>query len=180
VPSLRLRLFFPIPLLPLLVRAPLSRCCPPTSRLPLIEDCEFDSQLLLREFCKAGFNPVYCRVDDKASLDEVLQEKWDLVITDYQLPGFDGLSAVMILQKVNPNLPVILCTGYSEDVDEARVREIGIQGYMSKPVPSRALLGRIAELLEAAGLTPTYSSQSTHKPNDYELIRSFLIRLCKR
>lgn len=53
----------------------------------------------------------------------------------------------MILQKADPNLPMILCTGYSEDVDEARAWEIGIQGYMLKPVPSRALLARIAALL---------------------------------
>ncbi|HEB91908.1 MAG TPA: hypothetical protein ENI94_00230 [Gammaproteobacteria bacterium] len=44
-------------------------------RLLLVEDSEFDGELLLREFRKAGLNPVCCRVDDKASLDEVLREK---------------------------------------------------------------------------------------------------------
>ncbi|VAW99931.1 hypothetical protein MNBD_GAMMA20-1192, partial [hydrothermal vent metagenome] len=79
-------------------RAAATPLLPTDIRLLLVEDSEFDGELLLREFRKAGFNPVYCRVDDKVSLDEVLLEKWDLAITDYQLPGFDGLAAVMTLQ----------------------------------------------------------------------------------
>ncbi len=81
---------------------------PTDIRLLLVEDSEFDGELLLREFRKAGFNPVYCRVNDKVSLDEVLREKWDLAIADYQLPGFDGLALVTTLQKIYPNLPVIM------------------------------------------------------------------------
>jgi len=113
---------------------------PTDIRLLLVEDSEFDSELLLREFRKAGFNPVYCRVDNKTSLDEVLQEKWDLAITDYQIPGFDGLSAVMTLQKVDPNLPVIMVSGRigeetAVDIMRAGARDCVMKDNLQRLIP---------------------------------------------
>lgn len=121
-------------------RAAATPLLPTDIRLLLVEDSEFDGELLLREFRKAGFNPVYCRVDDKVSLDEVLLEKWDLAITDYQLPGFDGLAAVMTLQKADPNLPVIMVSGRigeetAVDIMRAGVRDCVMKDNLQRLIP---------------------------------------------
>ena len=71
----------------------------------------------------------------------------DLVITDQTMPKLTGAELAGRLLQRSPTLPIILCTGYSEEVDEGRARQLGIRGYMHKPVASRTLLGKIDELL---------------------------------
>jgi len=142
---------------------------PTDIRLLLVEDSELDSELLLREFYKAGFNPVYCRVDNKASLDDVLQEKWDLAITDYQLPGIDGLPAVMSLQKVDPNLPVIMVSGRIGEETAVDIMRAGARDCVMKD-NLQTEFWRLSP--QSCLFKPTYSSRSTHTPNDCGWTRS--------
>ncbi len=118
-------------------------------RLLIVEDSEPDTELLLREFRKADFNPDYCRVDDKVSLQEMLEEPWDLVITDYQLPGFDGLSAVMILQQADPNLPVIMVSGRIGEETAVEVMRAGARDCVMKDNLQRLMPVVERELQEA-------------------------------
>jgi CheY-like chemotaxis protein len=47
-----------------------------------------------------------------------------------------------------PELPVILCTGYSEQIDETMARSVGIRGYVNKPIATDEFLGLVAGLLQ--------------------------------
>ena len=71
----------------------------------------------------------------------------DLVITDQTMPGLTGVELVQELLSLRPKLPVILCTGYSESVDEASAQQLGISVFLKKPVVTDELLGAIATLL---------------------------------
>ncbi len=118
-------------------------------RLLIVEDSKPDTELLLREFRKAGFAPVYCRVDDEASLQTVLKEKWDLAITDYQLPGFDGLSAVMTLQQADPDLPVIMVSGRIGEETAVDIMRAGARDCVMKDNLQRLMPVVMRELQEA-------------------------------
>ena len=63
-------------------------------RVLIIEDSEVDSQLLLRELQRVGYDVEFERVDTDSGMRVVLSEKtWDLILSDYSLPGFDAPQA---------------------------------------------------------------------------------------
>ncbi len=63
---------------------------------------------------------------------------FDLLITDLTMPDMTGVELACEVRKIQPDLPVILCTGYSERITEELMDEIGINGYCVKPVAMRA------------------------------------------
>ncbi len=118
-------------------------------RLLLIEDSELDSELLLRKFKQTAFDVVPCRVDNEAALSLALQKKWDLAITDYQLPGFDGLMAVSMIQKSDPDLPVIMVSGRIGEETAVNVMRAGARDYVMKDNLQRLIPVVKRELEEA-------------------------------
>ena len=118
-------------------------------RLLIVEDSELDTELLLREFRKADFDPVYCRIDDEASLQASLTEKWDLAITDYLLPGFDGLFAMMTLLQADPDLPVIMVSGRIGEETAVEVMRAGARDCVMKDNLQRLMPVVRRELQEA-------------------------------
>ena len=78
---------------------------------------------------------------------------FDLVITDQTMPGMSGAELAEEMLAIRPALPIILCTGYSEHIDEMRARMLGIRRYLTKPIDVMAFLDAVNELLdyEAAG-----------------------------
>ena len=61
-------------------------------------------------------------------------ERYDLVITDMTMPSMTGAVLAREILKIRPYLPIILTTGFSETIDEAEAKKIGIREYLMKPV----------------------------------------------
>lgn len=72
----------------------------------------------------------------------------DLLITDQTMPGLSGVALAQRLHNLRPNLPIILCTGYSDGIEQSEVLGHGIRRYFAKPVPPHELLKALAEELE--------------------------------
>jgi len=60
--------------------------------------------------------------------------KWDLVITDLTMPELTGVDLAKALLEMRPDLPIILCTGFSDQVNEKTLRSIGVRGLLLKPL----------------------------------------------
>ena len=58
---------------------------------------------------------------------------FDMVITDMTMPGIIGTDLARELMIIRPDIPIIICTGFSELINEKRARELGIKGYITKP-----------------------------------------------
>lgn len=69
-------------------------------------------------------------------------DRYDLIVTDYSMPGKNGLELSQCALSIRPDIPIILCTGYAEDVDEEVTQSNGISEFVLKPV-SPLELGRI-------------------------------------
>jgi len=67
-------------------------------------------------------------------------EFFDLVITDQTMPGMTGAELGQAMLKLRPELPVILCTGYSSAISEKMTYKLGIKRFIAKPL-SRKILG---------------------------------------
>ena len=84
----------------------------PETRVLLIEDSDIDALLLERELEKAELNPIVTRVETKDDLIRKLSEKeFDVVISDYVLPQFNGLEALALVREKSAELPFILVSG---------------------------------------------------------------------
>ncbi len=72
---------------------------------------------------------------------------FDLVITDQTMPGMTGIELSKNLRQLNSSLPIILCTGYSEQVSSENAHLYGISEYLTKPISREILLNTISQLL---------------------------------
>jgi PAS domain S-box-containing protein len=75
-------------------------------------------------------------------------ERFDLVITDQTMPGMTGKELAQELMAVRPDIPIILCTGFSEIIDEEKAREIGIREFIMKPLVMTDLAKSIRRILD--------------------------------
>lgn len=81
--------------------------------------------------------------------------RYDAVITDQTMPGMTGLDLAQRMLQIRPDLPIILCTGYSKLVDEAQAKACGIKGFAFKPLAKKEIAALLREVLtEAARTTP--------------------------
>ncbi|MGD9241283.1 MAG: PAS domain S-box protein [Desulfobacterales bacterium] len=78
-------------------------------------------------------------------------DKFDLVISDMTMPNMTGDTLAMELMKIRPDLPVIICTGYSERMDDQRAQELGIKGLIMKPFTIRSLSKTVRNALDQNG-----------------------------
>ena len=74
---------------------------------------------------------------------------WDLVLTDMTMPGFTGLAISRAMLALRPDQPIIICTGYSESIDEDRARAEGIRELLAKPVGLDTLARAVRRALDS-------------------------------
>ena len=73
--------------------------------------------------------------------------KFDLVITDMTMPNMTGVQLTQKLIEIRSDIPVIICTGFSEKISEHKASIMGIRGYVMKPVVRSELAKKIREVL---------------------------------
>lgn len=86
-------------------------------------------QLLLEEYPSAVIGEVS---DTEDLLKEVINDGWDIVICDMNMPGRSGLDALGQIKQVSPNLPVLIMSMYPEEQYALRVLKAGASGYLEK------------------------------------------------
>ncbi len=74
--------------------------------------------------------------------------KFDLVITDMTMPDMTGDRLAEELMSIRHDIPVILCTGYSEHISEEKAKEIGIKKFILKPLDMKTLPRTIRKVLD--------------------------------
>ncbi len=77
----------------------------------IVEDSQADAELILRELRRAGYEPTWSRVDTEPAFLERLNPEVKLVLSDFQMPQFNGLRALALLNERQPGIPFILVSG---------------------------------------------------------------------
>ena len=75
-------------------------------------------------------------------------EKFDMIITDMAMPNISGDKLSAEVKKIRPDIPVLLCTGYSETMSEENAETLGINGFLLKPIVMNDLFQKIREVLD--------------------------------
>ena len=141
---------------------------------PLISETKKSAASKTNKLKNDGNNKRILVVDDETSVIEFMQEllqsqqyiitattssnqalelfknadpEFDLVITDQTMPEMTGDELAKEILNINPNIPIILCSGYSETIDEKAALELGCSQFLMKPISNTALLNAISETL---------------------------------
>ena len=117
----------------------------------LVEDDEDILQLLAFNFESAGFD-VHTAEDGTLGLAKARRHKPDLVVLDLMLPGMNGFDVCKELKRdpETMDIPVIMLTARSEEVDRIVGLELGADDYVVKPFSFRELLLRVRAVLRRA------------------------------
>ncbi len=111
-------------------------------RVLLIEDSDDDAELIRREIRRGGYNPHCERVADAAAMQRALdRQEWDLVISDYVMPGFSGVEALALFKAKNLDVPFLVVSGHIGEDRAVEMMRAGAHDYLMK--------GRLARLAPA-------------------------------
>ena len=76
---------------------------------------------------------------------------FDLVVTDKTMPNMTGFELAKALKKIRSDIPVILCTGYSDKKDTVKAEAVGISAFVMKPISKREIAETIRNVLDNRG-----------------------------
>ncbi|MBE9105706.1 EAL domain-containing protein [Nostoc cf. edaphicum LEGE 07299] len=104
----------------------------------MVEDSEIDAMLVIRELRRGGFNPIWQRVETVEELHTALNSRtWDVIISDYRLPGFNAPMALEVAKQSQKDIPFILVSGTIGEVSAVEMMKAGAHDYVMKDNLSR-------------------------------------------
>lgn len=158
--------------------------CTPTSsvnlimnirlRVLIVEDSEDDTELLVNELERGGYEAIYERVDTPIAMQSALeQQQWDIVIADYLMPSFSAPAALNVLKKKLLDLPFIIVSGsIGEDIAVAAMKA-GAHDYLMKNKLARLVPAVERELREATERRKRREAEQALRQNE-EIFRSLI------
>jgi signal transduction histidine kinase len=126
-------------------RAVAASSTPPAIQVLHLEDSEPDHVLALTHLRRAGLRVQATRVESRAEFEAALAQPWDVVLSDYHLPGFTGVQALQLLRDRGLALPFILVSGQIGEDTAVEAMRNGASDYLLK-----ANLARLAPAMEHA------------------------------
>jgi two-component system CheB/CheR fusion protein len=131
------------------VAKPVEKIAAGNERILFIDDEE-----MLAEMGKIMLERLGYKVTVRTSSVEALAtfqnqpDQFDAVITDQTMPGLTGVELARRMLRIRPDIPLILCTGYSNLVNEEQAKAIGIKGFIMKPMTKRDIAQMLRAVLE--------------------------------
>ncbi|MBF0375867.1 MAG: PAS domain S-box protein [Desulfamplus sp.] len=119
-----------------------------TERILLVDDDEFIVDMTNEMLERLGY-----KVESKGDPEEALElfmanpSAFDLIITDMTMPNMTGAKLAQKVKKIRADIPIIVSSGYTSEVNEEKARETGIAAYLMKPVSMQELGQTIRDVL---------------------------------
>jgi signal transduction histidine kinase/ActR/RegA family two-component response regulator len=84
--------------------------------------------------------------------------RFDIVISDYIMPDMTGLQLARKIKEIRADIPIIMCTGFSESLNENNFKSLGIDGFFMKPIVKKQLALLVRKLLDEKRVHVPYES----------------------
>jgi CheY-like chemotaxis protein len=117
-------------------------------KILLVDD---EDEILIME--KQMLERIGYQVTPYANSSEALEafrhrpDKFDLVITDMAMPNLSGDKLAAALNRIRHDIPILMCTGFSENMTEEKAAALGIKGFLMKPIVMKDFSKKIREVL---------------------------------
>ena len=118
-----------------------------TSKILVVDDEEHVCQSVKKILTRKGYT-VENALDVETAVKKMNSSPYDLVITDLTMPQVTGVEFAEKLMDVRPDIPVILCTGMNDGIDEKRVKAAGIREILMMPANLSELKDAVHRALE--------------------------------
>jgi len=141
----------------------------------VVEDDETLAMGLTSALEHERFTVTHCD-SGEAALDAIEDDVPDVLVLDVMLPGMDGLSVLKRVKADHPELPIILLTARSAEVDRVLGLELGADDYVVKPFSLRELIARVKARLRARPAAPRAPEVYRFGKNEVDLRRRILMR----
>lgn len=116
----------------------------------LVEDSELDALLMVKLLQRGGYHMHWQRVETKEDMRKALeQNQWDLILSDYNMPRFDGMEALQVYQSFDLDIPFILVSGAIGEETSVKVMKAGAHDYIMKDKLTRLIPAIKRELRDA-------------------------------
>lgn len=130
----------------------------------ILEDREDDAELQIHELRRAGYDPMWSRVETEKEFRASLRPALDVILADFQLPDFDALRALDILNEYGRDIPFIIVTGALGDETAVECLNRGAADYLLKD--------RLARLGQAVGKAIKERDYRLEKQESSRIIRT--------
>ncbi len=120
-----------------------------TERILIVDDEPSIVEVNKKNLEKLGYN-VTITTESSWALEKIRSapDQFDLVISDQTMPGLTGVELSLEILKTRPDMPIIICTGYSSVISEENSLTIGIRKYLKKPVSTNRLARSIRQVID--------------------------------
>lgn len=133
-------------------------------RVLVVEDNE-PNQLLIKKILERAGLHVDVSFNGKEAIKMILDNEYDLVIMDIQMPVVDGYEATRRIRKMGNDIPIIALTAHTMQGDEKKSLEAGCDAYLGKPIKQKELLDIVRSFVDASGRV-TRSNKSRLRKNE--------------
>ncbi len=99
----------------------------------LIIDDEEDIRTIISEFCKIFGIDTIIAENGKEGIEKYKQEKSDLIFTDIKMPDMDGFQLVKKIRELDRNVPIVVCSGFIDEINKKKILDCGANSYIEKP-----------------------------------------------
>lgn len=140
---------------------------PPAAHILVVDDHIEIRDLVSRALLKDGFR-VSTAADGNAMRQALVNNEIDLIVLDLMMPGDDGLTLCREVRS-RSDIPIIMLTARSDEIDKVVGLELGADDYLGKPFGSRELVARIRAVLRRK--TPGGQQEPAPQPHLYAFER---------
>jgi len=99
----------------------------------------------------------------REGLNQAIQKKYDIVLTDIRMPDIGGMRVLRDIKRANPSLPVVMITGYASVRSSVQAMKLGAADYIEKPFTPDQLLKAVDSALDIAATKPPEEQALIHK-----------------
>jgi PAS domain S-box-containing protein len=118
------------------------------ARILVIDDEEFVRGVLARTLAQSN-HQVTLAEDGEEGLQLFKKGKFDIVLTDWGMPGMSGWEVCRLIKKISPHTPVGMITGWGTEMSQSQMEEYGLDFFISKPFDFNQILNVVTETMES-------------------------------
>lgn len=112
----------------------------------VVDDDETMARTLMRALTRQGYQ-CFTALSGDQGLNLIHDNRFDLILTDLVMPGFDGVTFVRTVKTIDPNIPIIMMTGYGSVDTAVEAMKAGAFDYITKPVRLEELMVYVEKAL---------------------------------